>query len=81
MKINWGLNNTFIDFKKLKSYLTYGLRQLHKDGGEFVSENEPNNKNEAISYIKKYCVNLNDLAMKKKILIGFTFQLKQIWLI
>ena len=58
-----------IDALRLKRYISYGVRQPRDSE---AGDAEPADRSSAIGYIKKYCVDLNELAMSGKIdpLIG-----------
>lgn len=53
-----------LDHNKLRQYMAQGVRQPHN---EYSSETEPTDKTQAIVYIKKYCINLNEQAELGKI--------------
>lgn len=69
-----------IDLKKLKNYILQGIRQSYKPDGEFIIETEPTDTTEALEFIKKYCIDLNELATMGKIdpVIGRLSEIKRI---
>lgn len=58
-----------LDAFKLKRYLAHGTSMFQRiDHGEGYSiDNEPTEATEAVNYIAKYCINLNELAKDGKI--------------
>jgi ATP-dependent Clp protease ATP-binding subunit ClpA len=54
-----------MDTKKLKNYIAQSVRQPHRD--DYSSDFEPSDKAEAVNYIKKYCIDLNDMANAGKV--------------
>jgi ATP-dependent Clp protease ATP-binding subunit ClpA len=64
------LLRTGLDAMRLKRYISHGLRQTRDS--DLTNDAEPADRASAVSYIKKYCVNLNELAISGKIdpLIG-----------
>ncbi len=51
-----------LDTKKIRNYILKDSKR-----SEDYTDTEPNDKPEAISYVKKYCINLNELAKLGKI--------------
>ncbi len=60
------LKQSGLDLKKLRNYIIQGTKQLHR-GEEYSGDTEPSDKAEALEYIKKYCIDLNELAKLSKI--------------
>ena len=75
-----------LDAYKLKRYIAHGNSQVRQPSrfeqqeGGYSSDNEPNDKDEAVAYIKKYCTDLNELAKNGKIdpVIGRDSELQRI---
>ena len=69
-----------IDTTRLKRYIAQGIaRQMIRPDGE-IGDGEPADKTEAVGYIRKYCVDLNDLARQGKIdpVIGRLSEMRRI---
>ena len=56
-----------LELRKLKHYIQGQQRQSHSRDGEYSNDVEPTDKTEAITFIKKYCIDLNELASLGKI--------------
>ena len=68
-----------LDTLRLKRYLAHGIVR-HTVRGDPETDNAPTDQTDAISYIKKYCTDLNDLAKTGKIdpMIGRLTELDRI---
>ena len=68
-----------IDALRLKRYLSHGVVRQSRDG-ELAADVEPSDRIGAVNYIKKYCIDLNDLAFNGKIdpLIGRAAEIDRI---
>ena len=61
-----------LDAYKLKRYIAHGNSQVRQptrfeQHEGYSGDSEPNDKDEAVAYIKKYCADLNELAKNGKI--------------
>lgn len=66
-----------VDPLRLKRYISHGVTRSLRDEG---SDAEPSDKADAISFIKKYCIDLNELAQQNRVdpLIGRAIELDRI---